>query len=142
MSDLSAWWSLKDAPRDKPISAGQPLREMTDRGIAIAYVGRRHGDRVVHFNEISQYWWYWTPEDPIHKVPDTIIGFPFVTELELDRAVQKAIAEAFGQMIDALVLSAANRAIGNEAWADIQQSAVIQSLKQLHTAFGGRIPDE
>lgn len=121
---LSAWRPLKDAPRDKDV-------------VTASYGGLR----VIVWDE-GRGWgyqasWGWRSVDV-----ETTEYVPIADTLELDRAVQFAVAIAFGQLIDALVMARALRNIGNDGWADIQQSEVVQALKRLHVSMGGRIPDE
>jgi len=61
---------------------------------------------------------------------------PIADTYELDRAVQKAIAEAFGALIGILGTS---EKCGSSARA---QLALTYFRRSLHTAMGGRIPDE
>lgn len=79
---------------------------------------------------------------------------PSIYELELDRAVQSEIARAFGALIQAMVdgeRCLSHRRRGPESWyntvyednADSDRRWGLRTFARiLHTAMGGRIPDE
>ncbi len=118
---LSAWRPLKDAPKNLP-----------------AYVETSNGTHVATWDDE---WGYWLGER-LCILSEETLSLPIADTYELDRAVQVGVAIAFGQLIDALVMARALRHIGNDGWANIQQSEAVQALKRLHVAMGGRIPDE
>lgn len=121
--NISAWRPLKDVPKACGV--------IVVRGLGMDRVAMyREGDgedvkrwRVFNEPEISpliEPLWEYAP------VADTY---------ELDRAVQYAVAIAFGQLIGALMTARALRGIGNDWWADVHQSEAIRALKRLHTCM-------
>lgn len=119
---LSAWRPLKDAPRDKAII----IRDGHRRLLAGAL-----------------------PDAP-HEGAEFA---PIADTYELDRAVQGEIARAFGELLGGLKVASRHEYLARRAhpWSrsarersatDHRRNAVSNFRRILHTAMGGRIPDE
>jgi len=127
---LSAWRPLEDAPRDKPVVVRGFASASPVEFLAVFRDFWRHSRTGWHIDE-------WQFE--YRELADTY---------ELDRAVQGEIARAFGELIQAMV---DGEQCFSMWWTDeiaslhrdqIQQDAIRKVASILHTATGGRIPDE
>lgn len=129
---LSAWRPLSEAPKSLP-----------------AYVETGHGCHVAQWDGE---WVYYPDENPRRLSEDTP-SLPIADTYELDRAVQGEIARAFGELLGPLCMAnrieafaAANPAFEHEAHTLAVVSHRREALRNfrriLHTAMGGRIPDE
>lgn len=131
----SAWRPLSEAPKNLP-----------------AYVENAHG---VHVAQWEGEWVYYLGDSLLTLSEDTL-SLPIADTLELDRAVQSEIARAFGALLSRLL--AASQQAHLAAFAPPKQTWVKNRLLReanesrqrglrafstiLHTAMGGRIPDE
>jgi hypothetical protein len=132
---LTAWRPLKDAPKNLP-----------------AYVETSNG---THIAQWDGEWAYWPDENPRTLSEDTP-SLPIADTLELDRAVQVKIAEAFGALLSRLLASSqqehlATFAPPKQVWVkkrllreanESRQRGLCAFASILHTSMGGRIPDE
>lgn len=120
---LSAWRPLKDAPKkDGAI-------------VAVRRTYRLDGDPTVPHAVATCRGtaWVWNDGDRVNISNREFV--PIADTYELDRAVQVKIAEAFGEMIGRLT---------DEAdCANFRHWGALAAFRDiLHTAMGGRIPDE
>ena len=131
MTAPSAWRPLSEAPVAGTILARLTSGELARATAAVVHVGRDY-DGGGGWPEAA-----WVNEDTGQIIrDDDLVGWlPIADTLELDRAVQKAVAEAFGELICRLV---------DEAdCANFRHWGALAAFRDiLHTAMGGRIPDE
>lgn len=136
---LSAWRPLKDAPFEGTILAkladGQ-LKLATATVVTVGFC--RHGGDP-GWQEAA-----WVDEGDRQIPDDSIVGWlPIADTYELDRAVQYAVAIAFGQLV-ALLADGMNcgECCGGGCRASQQALAIEDFGRIVRTAMGGRIPDE
>ena len=124
---LSAWRPLKDAPKNLP-----------------AYVETDNGTHVAQWDGE---WLYWPDDNPRYLSEDTP-SLPIADTYELDRAVQGEIVRAFTVILSVLVddermrIGAARRGKPGECFQLFGGYILREAAGILHTAMGGRIPDE
>lgn len=131
MTALSAWRPLKDAPAEGTILVKLVDGQLKLATATVVTVGFCHHGGDPGWQEAA-----WVDEAGQVTPDDSIVGWlPIANTYELDRAVQKAIAEAFGELIGRLA---------DEAdCANFRHWGALAAFRDiLHTSMGGRIPDE
>lgn len=142
--------SLKsDEPVAKPASPAPDLKEALGE-VSCAFADVAHGDADdvcdIELGVLV----------PIARGEDGPEGPVLAHVAELDRAVQSEIARAFGEMVKRLLIASQSAHLASfsppkQEWTrkqlaqkarDHQRLAVTRFAAILHTAMGGRIPDE
>jgi hypothetical protein len=136
---LSAWRPLKDAPTTGIVTVKTPIY-----GLVIAY-----------YEPQDEYWFHWYG-GLAHELTGNELCTTIADTLELDRAVQSEIARAFGELLGGLLAASqqehlASFAPPKQTWVKKRLLREANESRQrglrafsaiLHTAMGGRIPDE